>query len=211
MSEPGEAHDSRGDDTSPEGPSILGEFVPELADVFERLLGLGAAMARTVAQATDPSSGSGSGPIDEIVRSGAGVVANLVRLTVGSLRASTVAPSPPGHPAAQRGAAPLPVVRAGDTLRMPLFIENPSPEPTGPLRFQALGVTCLDPEGGLPLSLAQVRCNPDALHIDGKDFEKLTVYVDTDPATTSGRHRVQIGVPDSAFVTTVEFEVAPAG
>jgi hypothetical protein len=49
------------------------------------------------------------------------------------------------------------------------------------------------------------------LHIEARDFEKLTVYVDTDPSTTASRHRVQIGVPDSAFVAAVQFEVAPGG
>ena len=54
---------------------------------------------------------------------------------------------------------------------------------------------------------AQVRCNPETLEIGARDFEKLTVFVDTEPATTPGRHRVRLGVPETAFVTTIEFDV----
>jgi hypothetical protein len=92
---------------------------------------------------------------------------------------------------------------------MPLFIENPAAEPTGPLIFGVLATVCVEPDAGRPIQPIQVRCTPDVLEIDGRDFEKLTVFVDTARATTPGRHRVEIGVAGTPFVTTVEFDVLP--
>ena len=187
--------------------SVLDEFVPQVADLLNRFLSLGAAMTRTMVRASAPGEGgAGDGALDEVVRNGSTAVANLVRMTIDSLRASTQAPVTPGQAAADPRSAGRPAVRAGDTLRMPLFIENPSAEPSGPLRFGALDAD--SPAGtGRPLVPAQVRCNPETLEIGARDFEKLTVFVDTEPATTPGRHRVRLGVPETAFVTTIEFDV----
>jgi hypothetical protein len=184
------------------------EFVPEVAELLNQVLGLGAAVTRTVARATDPRQrGTGSGPLDEIVRNGASALANLVRLTVESLRVRTQPPAgTPGQEPGDQRPASRPGVRAGDTLRMPLFIENPSNGATGLMHFGAIDV--VSPEGtGRPLGIAQVRCDPEILKIAARDFEKLTVFVDTDPTTVPGHHRVRVGVPDTAFITTVEFDV----
>lgn len=189
-------------------PSALVALVPEVTDLLNKALGLGAAVTRTLAQTAAPGhDGAGAGPLDEIVRNGAGALANLARLTVESLRASTGPPVTSSQVAADPRPASSPGVRAGDTLRMPLFIENPSTEPTGPLRFGALEAASLGSAGDRALELSAVRCAPETLEIGARDFEKLTVFVDTNASTPVGRHRVQIGVPETAFATTVEFEV----
>jgi len=199
------------DDSAQGDASLLGEFVPDLTDLLEKLLGVGAALTRTVAQAAEPGRATtGSGPLDEMVRNGASALANLVRLTVDSLRASTQAPAPPGQRAPGREPTPRPSVRAGDTLRMPLFIENPAPEPTGPLHFAALRARYTDPGDGGSFPLSRVRCSPKVLEIDARDFEKVTVFVDTTPKTRAGRLEVEVGVADTAFVTTVELDILPA-
>lgn len=202
------AEEPRGPDPSDKSPSDLDEFVPELVEVFNKLVGLGAALTRTMARAVGPESGgTGNGALDEMVRNGATALANIVRLTVDSLRATTQPPVVPGQTASHRPADLRPEVHAGDTLRMPLFIENPSADPTGPLPFTALDAESPESAGGCPLKLAQVRCDPKILEIGARDFEKLTIFVDTEPTTLIGRHRIQIGVPGTAFVTTVEFDV----
>jgi hypothetical protein len=202
------AEEPPGPDPTDETPSALDELVPEFVEVFNKLVGLGAALTRTMAQAAAPESGgTGNGAIDEMVRNGATALANIVRLTVDSLRATTQPPAAPGQKVSEGRAAPRPQVHAGDTLRMPLFIENPSAGPTGPLQFGALDAVFPDSTGGRPLGLDQVRCAPKILEIGARDFEKLTVFVNTEPTTPIGRHRVQLGVPGTTFVTTIEFDV----
>ncbi len=193
--------------------SIFNEVVPDLVDLVNRILGVGAAVTRTIARAAEPNGlGSGNSPLDEIVRNSASAVTSLVRMTVDGLRASTRPPAAPGSPTPPAPSPPArPRVRAGDTLRLPLFIENPSAEPTGPLAFRALEAAAVAGPGGSTLALGQVRCEPDPLEIAARDFEKLTIFVDTAPSTPAGAHRVQVGVPGTAFVTSVEFDVLPPG
>jgi hypothetical protein len=189
--------------------SALDEFVPEIAGLLNNMLGLGAAMTRTLARAADPAQlGRDSGPLDEMVRNGVSTLANLVRLTIDSLQASTQ-PRVMSRTVTSNPRAAKPGVQAGDTLRMPLFIENPSAEPTGPLRFGAL--EAVPPVPGTPaIAHTQVRCSPETLDIGARDFEKLTVFVDTELTTPLGRHLVRVGVPGTAFVTTIEFDVLVA-
>jgi hypothetical protein len=142
-----------------------------------------------------------------MIRNGASTLAGLVRLTIDSLRATTQPPTV-GRPSSSGPTRELPAVRAGDTLRVPLFIENPSPEPTGSLQFGPF--ESVPPSPAAPsISLAQVRCSPESLDIGPRDFEKVTVFVDTAPTTALGRHLVRVGVPGTAFVTSIEFDVLP--
>jgi hypothetical protein len=191
--------------------SIFNEVVPDLVDLVNRILGVGAAVSRTIARAAELNGlGSGNSPLDEIVRNGASALISVVRMSVDGLRASTLPPATPGAPPTPAPSA-RPRVRAGDTLRLPLFIENPSSEPTGPLVFRALEAAAGVGEGAPTLALSQVRCEPDPLEIAARDFEKLTIFVDTAPSTPGGSHRVQVGVPGTTFVTSVEFDVLPDG
>jgi indole-3-glycerol phosphate synthase len=49
------------------------------------------------------------------------------------------------------------------------------------------------------------------LSVAARDFEKLTVYVDTLPQTAPGIYRAVIGTADSGLETAVDFEVTAPG
>ncbi len=185
-----------------------GFLIPAVSELVEAVLGLAVTISRSAARATDghtPSSGNAAadGAINEIVRNGAAAIAGVIRMATDGISGKRTGQSaqPPGatYP------PPFPTVQAGGTLRMPLVIENPSPESTGPLEFTPLSVT--GPDGSGALRPAQIRCVPRPLVIAGRDFEKLTVLIDTAVDTPLGRHRVSVGAEHTPFATVVEFDV----
>jgi hypothetical protein len=182
-------------------------LVPAVGELVDAVLGLGVTITRSVARAADGRErvGAGSVPasaVEEIVRNGAAAIAGIVRMAAGGISGSRTQHSEPPAGAAQ---APFPTVSAGGTLRMPLFIENPSPEPTGELEFVAL--SAVGPDGSEGLTSARIRCIPHPLVIGARDFEKLTVLVDTMADTPRGRHRLSVGAEGTPFATVVEFDV----
>jgi hypothetical protein len=185
-------------------PDLL---IPAVSELVDAVLGLAVTITRSAARATDSRAHSGentasAGAVDEIVRNGAAAIAGIVRMATGGISGKRNEQS--AHPAGAY-APPFPMVQAGGTLRMPLVIENPSPESTGPLEFTALSVT--GPEGSEGLEPAQIRCVPRPLVIAARDFEKLTVLIDTTVDTPQGRHRVSVGAEGTPFATVVEFDV----
>jgi hypothetical protein len=186
-------------------PDVL---IPAVSELVDAVLGLAVTITRSAARATDSSTHSGettasAGAVDEIVRNGAAAIAGIVRMATGGISGKRNEQSTQSAGAAY--APPFPTVQAGGTLRMPLMIENPSPESTGPLEFTALSVTGPSSSGGL--ESAQIRCVPHPLVIAARDFEKLTVLIDTTVDTPRGRHRVSVGAEGTPFATVVEFDV----
>lgn len=215
----------------PSFTSLLDDIGPEIADVLDKIVQVGAAVTGTLARAGQAEAGSGGeGPLDELVRNGATAVAAIVRMTVESLRDGTglgtragggsgagagaaTGGRGPAAPGGGPGAATRPsrpAVYPGDTLRVPLFIENPSDDDTGPLTFTVLEATSPPSADGDPIEQGRVRCIPGTLSIAAHDFEKLTVLVETTPTTRTGPHRLKIGVADTPFVTTIDLDVLPS-
>ena len=96
--EPGQSHESKADSasdprTAPDGGAFDG-LIPDLVSLVNMMLGVGATLTRMVAQASEPGR-TDTGPVDEIVRNGASAISNLVRMTVGTLRAGTAPPATP--------------------------------------------------------------------------------------------------------------------
>ena len=188
-----------------EDPDGLVSAVGELVDA---VLGLGVTIARSTARAADGRGRSDgeSAPasaVDEIVRNSAAAIAGIVRIAAGGIGGSRTGPAERSAGAAN--APPFPTVQAGGTLRVPLVIENPSPEPTGPLEFAAL--SAIGPDGSDRLEPLQIRCVPHPLMIAARDFEKLTVLIDTTADTARGRHRLSVGAEGTPFATVIEFDV----
>jgi len=96
-------------------------------------------------------------------------------------------------------AASLPVVQRGGTLRIPLSIENPANEPMQHLNFLCLEMRGGSPGQGVPLPVSAVRFQPESLTIEPRDFEKLTVFIDTGFDTLPGKYEAVLG---SAAVTS---------
>lgn len=191
-----------------------------VANVVNSALDVGAALARTVAQATAgstriPEPAPNASAIDEVLHYGRVVVGNVIRVV---LPGAGAAPEP-GQPASAAPRTPdtarateTPRVHAGATLRVPLSIENPSAEPMADMHFACLAMTRTPGSGaatGAPLGVDAVRFQPLPLSVGPRDFEKLTVFVDTRPGSAPGRYEMTIGLPGGGFQMAIPFEVMP--
>lgn len=197
-----------------EEPS-LGRAAEELTrgvtELVGAVFGVGAAVAKSVAQATAPGKPlppppAPQGALGEMIHYGLVAATNLVRLTVSGARPGAKTEAAQAAPEAAR-----PAVSQGATLRIPLSIENPGPEPMQNLQFRALRVETVQVGGGTRLGVSNVRLEPAVLSVAARDFEKLTVYVDTLPQTAPGLYRAVIGTADGGLETAVEFEVTAPG
>jgi hypothetical protein len=213
------------DDEAPR--SISEDLVPAVDELVKAVLGVGVAITRSVARAADPTepgSPLAGGSVEQIVRNGVAAITDLVLMTTNGVRnrqgarpagtAGSSAAGSAGAGSAANGTAPgghsrsgRPAVQAGTMLRMPLFIENPTGEPTGPLTFAVGSTRGPAASGGVGLEFDHIHCEPATLEIAGHDFEKLTVFVRTSATTPLGTHSVSVGVPGTVFQTTVEFDV----
>jgi hypothetical protein len=191
-----------------------------VAEVVNAIMGVGASITRSVAQATAGNATilppqPGAGPLQEMVHYSVASVTNIVRLVasgagavaqvgqdVGAAAAAAAkAARPPAHPTLDRGA----------TLRMPLSIENQGDQPMTGLVFECLDIRGEHLGAGEPLRASQVRFDPLELTVAPHDFEKLTLYVATGPQTALGKYTVVVG-SGGKTATSVQFEVcAPAG
>lgn len=195
-------------DQTPRG--VSDDLIPAVDELVRAILDVGVAITHSVARAADPALPAGqvaAGSVEQIVRNGTAAIAGVVRMTADGVRAGRA-----GRPTNGTGAEPgsgsyRPTVSAGGVLRMPLLIENPTNEPTEPLVFAAVSTIGPAESGGGGLPFDQIRCEPTTLQIAGRDFEKLTVFVQTTADSAVGRHQVQVGVPGTAFDTTVTFDV----
>lgn len=196
-----------------------------VSDLVNAAFGLGAALTRTLAQATalgkpvqrppEPSS-----PVGEMVHYGVTTVTNVVGLVIsafGSAERGGAAPAAEAKAGASRGPEAtrpagehIPSVHQGNTLRVPLSLENPSAHTMEGLHFQCLQLT-LEGEGeGTLLGPEAVRFEPAMLSIAPKDFEKLTVMIETRADTAPGRYAAVIGVQNGSLEIRVQFAVVPA-
>lgn len=186
------------------------DLTRSVTELVGAVFNVGAAMAKTVAQATagdrpltDPKSPQG--PLNLIIHYGLTAASNIVR-TVASSDPITSAGATARPPAATG-----PSVIAGSTLRMPLSIENTGASPMESLEFHCSKIEVLQAADGQRLGVSNVRISPAKLSIAPRDFEKLTVFVDTTAMSAPGTYRAVIGA--GTFETGVEFRVlsTPSG
>lgn len=190
------------------------DIVNGVGEVVGAVLGIGAAVAKTVAQATsggkEVPAPSGGGPINAMVHYGVAAVSNVVGTVLSSVNVGA-APARPAKSAAPSSPAPqattLPRVRRGASLRIPLSIENPGDEPMRGMSFTCLRMNGGKADAGTPLRERALRFQPETLDVAPKDFEKLTVYIDTAPDTAPARYEAVIGLDQGVFETTIVFEV----
>jgi hypothetical protein len=185
-----------------------------IADVVTAALSVGAAVARTVAEATSPGGKSarpgapGEGPVADIIHYSVETASNFARMVVSGL--------PSSMRTAQSGAAApstapiFPTVHAGATLRVPLSIENPSDSEMSQMKFYC-GELTHDARGtGSPLTTAAFVFQPAVLTIASRDFEKVTVFVTTGEDTAVGSYVAKIMVEGASFESALRFDVLPA-
>lgn len=196
------------------------ELVPRFAEVLDAVIGVGAALARSAAQATTSSTlpQVSQAPLQDMVRFGATAVGNLGGMVVDAARGGrrVVAARTPG--AASPGSQQLPRVTQGSTLRVPLLVENTGHAPTPEVAFTVAAVARMAPVspvepdddaagGGHGVLASDVSFSPTVLVIGPRDFEKLTVRITTSPDTEPGRYRVTVDGADGWFSTDIELDV----
>ncbi len=203
--------DSNSKDTARPGAK---ELIDGLSSIITAALGVGAVLAKTVAQATaggkiiqEPETSTG--PLKIIIHYGMATATNIIKMITGAASQASNASQParqPGTP--DTVISGLPTVHRGAILRIPLSIENPGSEPMKELRF-----VCMSLEGGSmkenALTVQSVRIEPAVLSIAPRDFEKLIIYITVPGEADLGRYKVCIGLDGGGFETTLEFEVLP--
>ncbi|HET9051823.1 MAG TPA: hypothetical protein VFO60_08970 [Candidatus Dormibacteraeota bacterium] len=219
----------------PQPQQGVDELAAGVADVLRAAVGVGTAVARTVARTAGAAGAvpraDDAAQLGALVQSSlaaAGSVARVVVYGIG-VAARAVAASPPdgaapgsrrtgdgAASAASSEPAPLPTapeVHAGSTLRVPLSVENPDEQPLA-LEMRCSGAVRLDgaPEGTPVPALAQaVRFDPATLTVAPRDFEKVTVFVDVPVGAAAGPHRIAITDAAGSFSATLDVRVhAPA-
>lgn len=197
-----------------------------VARVLDAAVGVGASMAKAVAEATGGEEGvsppPGGRPADALVHYGVAAVTNVVGRVVsaveggapggGGRAAGTGAGASRGAPA-EGGEGPgteLPAVRAGASLRVPISIENPATEPMEQVRIVCSEVRSHTADGQGP-ECEHLRFEPEELDVAARDFEKLTVYVDVPAEAAPGVYEavLLIGSPDAP--TSLVFRVLDGG
>lgn len=191
------------------------QLAASVQDVVSSMFGVGAAVSKTIAEATAAGQGlppvnKAQGPLAEMVQYSAMAFANVIRLAVSStgLVATGAGVSPKAATAA--GAVSHPQVHTGATLRIPLSIENPAEQPMNQLVFEVAGIRALQSSPGEVLGKSAVRLEPSTLSIAPRDFEKLTVFVETSPTTATGFYELSLKAAEAGLETAVRFEVVPA-
>lgn len=206
-------------------------LVRGMSDVLGAALGVGASVARAVAQATAGSKGveppRSDRSLEAMVHYSLATVTNVLGIVTGAAGlgvraaptgsgAADAAGARPATSARNAGetagadAAPLPTVRAGHALRVPLSIQNPGAEPMRGIAPVCLALEARGLGAGRPLGAAALRFQPASLDVAPRDFEKLTVFVDTEPDTAPGRYEAVIGLGAPGVETRLAFQVAAA-
>jgi hypothetical protein len=190
---------------------------------------VGASLARTVAEATAnnkpvPAPPPKAAPLNAIIHYGLITVGNVFNVLAGGLKSrpataapgssagptrTTATPGPTASDGMTGSAASLPVVQRGGTLRIPLSIENPALEPMQQMTFLCLAMRGGTPGAGVPLDISAVRFQPESLSIEPRDFEKLTVFIDTGFDTLPGKYEAVLGLGGGDFEMSVQFKVLP--
>jgi hypothetical protein len=207
-------------------PDVRGD----VGQVVNAVLGLAGQVARLAAEATAPpqravvAADPAAAPANVVIHYGVAAVSNIVGMVSSAVRDGAGLAGPGGAPAApnQTNAPPAdsaqtnaatargPVVRAGELLRIPMSIENPDLQAMERLEFTALAVDHRDAAAGETLSTRSLRFEPPTMTIAARDFEKLTVLVDTQPDTAPGAYEATVGLGDSRPAVTIRFVVVGA-
>jgi hypothetical protein len=181
-----------------------------ISEVVHAALGVGAAVARTIAEATAagkpvPRGAPGEGPFADMIHYGVQATSNVVSMVIRGIPSTAPPVNTPG--AAPKPA--FPTVHAGSTLRIPLSIENPSDVEMSRMTFSCADLLYEGNSAGTPLSVAALVLEPAALSIAPRDFEKLTVYIATTEETATGPYSAKIIVEGGSFESALRFEVVP--
>lgn len=227
------AEHERAEQDRAERPATENELLTNIGEIVTVTLGIGAALAKITARATargrplvEPQGDPG--PLFEMAYYGTATVANTIGLVLSLATAARVvddreraepqrgpfgqaptAGGPRSHPEGSAAGTGLPIVHPGATLRVPLSIENPGAEPMNDLVFVCLAMD--GPGTGVSgfLNPSAVRFRPQSLSVAAKDFEKLTVYVETSTETPLGHYVATIGLEAGLLESKLPFRVEP--
>lgn len=185
------------------------DLVAGVTAVVDAALGVGASLAKVIAEATAASKPvappASAAPLDAMIHYGLATVTNVAERVTSRVSGlgsrARAGETPTGR------AASGPRVHAGATLRVPLSIENPGDAPMIGVAFRCASLRYLGAQPGPPLGPESVRFHPTVLEILPRDFEKLTVFVDTRADTALGRYCATIDCGGSALRTPLEFDV----
>ncbi|HHH48208.1 MAG TPA: hypothetical protein ENK51_04900 [Gammaproteobacteria bacterium] len=206
----------------PANPSVA----EGVSEVVNAAFGVGAAIAKTLAEVTAAGKPvtrpeTQQGPLGEMMHYGVTTLSNVIGLVVSVMggvvggttdrdqSTSTQATEPSSARKKGSGAANHPKVHQRGTLRIPLSMENPTDQPMENLVFVCQGMHGERLEAGQPLTEAAMRFLPERLNIAPKDFEKLTLLIETDAQTAPGNYVAHVGVASGDLQIKVEFEVLP--
>ena len=204
----------------PRGNSGVDEIVSGVSDVVGAALGVGAAVAKTLAQVTAggkqvPEPEGESGAVNAMVHYGVAAITNVVGAVVANVAGSQVdQPVESGNESGNvagvsrpQTSSAIPLVERGGSLRIPLSIENSGAEPMQGMVFQCIGMDGEASGPGKPLGSSALRFEPEILDVAPRDFEKLTVYIDTAADTAPGTYDAIIGLGAGAFESHISFNV----
>jgi len=208
--------------TEPSGTASTPDLGQSLAGVVDAVLGVGASLARVVAEATAPGGVVEPLPpstpaFQAIVRYGVTAMGNVASALIAGgerLRAGTGTGTGPGTGASPSPAAPAtaraggPRVQPGATLRVPLSVENPGERPMNGLSprarvFRAAGGA---DASGL-IATETVRFTPGVFDVAPRDFEKLTVFVPVPEGTPAGDYELVLALGPQEPDLTIAFAV----
>lgn len=195
---------------------VEGDIVANVSDVVVSVLGIGAAVAKTFAEASSSNTAAlppqdSSKPINAMVHYGMIGMTNIVSSVVSSVSTenqqhnAATQQQPNDKPRPQQPVTP--VVTRGTTLRIPLSIENPGDAPMQDMAFNCFSLETDSTMAGEALDKSALSFQPEILNIAAKDFEKLTVFIETTEATVPGNYTAIIGIGSAHFETKVSFEV----
>jgi len=206
--------------TEPSGAASSPDLGQSLAGVVDAVLGVGASLARVVAEATSPDGVVEPLPpstpaFQAIVRYGVTAMGNVAsalisggeRLRTGTSAATgTGAAATPAAPAASRAGGPR--VQPGATLRVPLSVENPGERPMNGLspRVRALRGSGGADASGLMAS-ETIRFAPGVFDVAPRDFEKLTVFVPVPEDMPPGAYELVLALGPQEPDLTIAFAV----
>ncbi|GMR13113.1 MAG: hypothetical protein BMS9Abin29_1313 [Gemmatimonadota bacterium] len=215
------------DDGERVGTEAAEPIVDGVTELISAAFGVGASTARAFARATagehEVEKPQSDRPLDEMVHYIVASITNVVRLfgsaisgAVGLDDEQEAGQDPAGAPARATSPNPpadgglrtsVPTVARGGTLRVPLSIENPGPEPMDGLAVRVGEVAVENAGPGQMLATSAVRFEPQTLNIAPHDFEKLTVFVDTEPDTATGTYALDVQIGSEAHLAHLHFSV----
>ena len=149
------------------------------AQLMDSALKLSASVAQTVAEAATgkpQENKPGDTHLQAIVRHGTTAAGSLLSTVISAAHSTNGEAPTPTQPAPALSVAP------GETLRIPLSVDNPGED----------AMTGIEPrliETSDPLPFV-VKFSPETLMIEPKDFEKLNVLIDVPKKAQTGRYTV---------------------